>query len=516
MSALGKREKWVTRSYYRNRTTSNSRMVCREVYRGTPQERRDKQRKDNQRIGEQMEFNTTAKMLTLKTMVESFYFVANAGSSGSVADASNLSAVSIAVARNQYAPSKTTVKFIDKRTMQEKEKIVPSLELWLADGRRKQADYLTWNPNGALICEPPEKVGQSAFNSWCGLIKPKYGDYFIANIEERQRLVHGWNDHLAYLIPHDNERHKFEQWVAHILQRPGDKVETGWCFIATNTGIGRNWLGAVLSKVLRGYVLNNAVLDSVLEGSYNGRMSRKLIMIIDEARAGMRGSNSWALAEKLKTMVNPEYREINEKFGLQWVERNVMRWLVFSNNWDALPIEQNDRRWNFVENPTQPKSTEHYQGMYDQTLNLHFIAAVWAHLTTLPLAGFNVGDRPIENNARARMLANLASEEELALKEFKERWPAQVARWSKVEQFVRDRMPGKPINQTALKRNLAKANMIYVSERVGKGNERLIIVRDLQETDVMKSPQHWINVAIDAAAQFDFDPSSGRRPGGAP
>src|SRR5258708_11071865 len=118
-------------------------------------------------------------------------------------------------------------------------------------------------------------------------------------------------------------------------------------------------------------------------------------------------------------MVNPEYREINEKFGLQWVERNVMRWLVFSNNWDALPIEQNDRRWNFVENPTQPKSTEHYQDMYDQTLNAHFIAAVWAHLTTLPLAGFNVGDRPIENNARTRMLANLASEEELALKEFK-------------------------------------------------------------------------------------------------
>jgi hypothetical protein len=176
----------------------------------------------------------------------------------------------------------------------------------------------------------------------------------------------------------------------------------------------------------------------------------------------------------------------------------------FSNNWDALPIEQNDRRWNFVENPTTPKSTEHYQDMYDQTLNAHFIAAVWAHLTTVSLAGFNVGERPIENDARNKILSSLASEEELAIKEFKERWPAQVARWSKVEQFVRDRMPGKSINQTALKRNLAKANMIYVSERVGKGNERLVVVRDLQESDVYNDPQHWINVAIDAAAKFDF------------
>jgi hypothetical protein len=264
---------------------------------------------------------------------------------------------------------------------------------------------------------------------------------------------------------------------------------------------------------LRGYVLNNAVLDNVLEGAYNGRMSRKLLMIVDEARAGMRGSNTWALSEKLKTMVNPEYREINEKHGLQWVEHNVLRWLVFSNNWDALPIEQNDRRWNFVENPSKPQSPNYYRLIYDQVRRDEFIAAVWAHLFTLPLDGFNVGDRPIENDARGIVLANLASEEELAIVEFRDRWPTQVARYEKIEAFVRSKTPGKNLNRNAIKRNLLKLGIIYLDKRVGINNDRLVIVRDLHPQQVYENAQHWVNVATDGAARFDFDPSSRPQPG---
>lgn len=130
--------------------------------------------------------------------------------------------------------------------------------------------------------------------------------------------------------------------------------------------IGRNWLGSVLVRVLRGHVLANAILDGVLAGTFNGRMSRKLLIVVDEARAGMRGTNAWQHSEKLKTILNPELREINEKHGLQRAEHNAMRWLVFSNHWDALPIERNDRRWNVVENPTTRQHTAYYDWLYEQ------------------------------------------------------------------------------------------------------------------------------------------------------
>lgn len=167
----------------------------------------------------------------------------------------------------------------------------------VAPRKAKTWDDVTWKPNGRSICDVLEKVTLSGFNTWCGLIKPRWHDHFIRGAKLGEHWLQPWREHLAYLVPIENERNRFEQWVAHILQRPGDFPQTGWYFIATNTGIGRNWLGNVLSHVIFGYVLNNAVLDSILDGNYNGRISRKLLMVVDEARAGMRGSNTWALSE---------------------------------------------------------------------------------------------------------------------------------------------------------------------------------------------------------------------------
>ncbi len=144
-------------------------------------------------------------------------------------------------------------------------------------------DAITWLPNGGPVCEPPERPGENAFNVWRGLIKPKFADHFVTDDQLRERWLAVWREHLAYLVPIEAERRQFEQWLAHMLQHPGEKVVTGWCFVATQTGIGRNWLSGVLSRVLRGYVLNNAILDTILEGKYNGRMSRKLLMVADEA-----------------------------------------------------------------------------------------------------------------------------------------------------------------------------------------------------------------------------------------
>ncbi|OJV02321.1 MAG: hypothetical protein BGO16_01860 [Nitrobacter sp. 62-23] len=510
MSALGNRDKWRNRAYYRNRTASSGNVACRDVYRGTNQERRDKQRKENERLGEQLEFDTTTKLITLDEMISDFYFVSGVGASGGVASARTLNVLSVAVARNEYAPSRYPVEYTDKRTGETKTKLVPAFEQWLPHEKRKRVDSVTWKPEGGSICDVPEKVGLSGFNTWRGLIKPTWHNHFTNDDQLRECWLAKWREHLAYLLPIESERDLFERWLAHILQHPGEKVETAWCFVANMTGIGRNWLGGVLSRVLRGYVLNNAILDVVLDGKFNGRMSRKLLMIVDEAKAGMRGPNTWALSEKLKTMVNPDFREINEKHGLEWVEHNAMRWLVFSNNWDALPIEHDDRRWNIVENPTKPQSTAYYKEIYDLARRDEFIAAVWAHLSTRSLAGFNVGDRSINNAARERMLNSVSTDLEQALKEFRDQCSAQVVEFLTIENFLRQRAPGEQLNRAAIRRNLMKLDMIYLDKRVGTGNDkkRLVIVRDLKPADVYDNPARWLaSTTHNAAATFFNRPS---------
>jgi hypothetical protein len=154
--------------------------------------------------------------------------------------------------------------------------------------------------------------------------------------------------------------------------------------------------------------------------------------------------------------------------------------------------------------------------IYDQVRRDEFIAAVWARLSTLPLDGLNVGDQPTENEARGIALANLASDEELAVIEFKSRWSTQVARYDKIEAFVRSKIPGKNLNRNAIKRNLMKLGMIYLDKRIGINNDHLVIVRDLHPQEIYDNGQHWVNVATDGAARFDFDRSSGPQPGAMP
>ena len=507
-SALGNREKWTSRPDYRNNTASKATSNCRDVYTGTREERRQRQREENERIGENLGYATHSVLMSLPEMIDDLWFIGSGSGGGSVANAKTGWCTTIAIARNEYAASTEAVTYTDKRNGQEKTKQVPVIELWLSNPRRKRADAITWKPVDDIVCDVPEQPGATGFNTWRGLIKPKWGDEFHRGQAMRERWMAAWHNHLAYLVPFESERRLFEQWLAHIVQRPGDVPQTGWCFIAANTGIGRNWLGSVLVRVLRGHVLANAILDGVLAGTFNGRMSRKLLIIVDEARAGMRGANAWQHSEKLKTIVNPELREINEKHGLQRAEHNAMRWLVFSNHWDALPIERDDRRWNVVENPTWRQSQCYYTQLYDQLRRDEFVAAIWAHLSTLSLQGFNHGALSLQNQARGRMLAAIASELELTLEEFRNVWCEPVAQFKDIESFVRHKHPVNTPNRKTIERDLAKIGMVYCRDRpqVGSDKIRFVIVKpdQVSERQVYDKPAHYLTIATNAAATFNL------------
>lgn len=503
-SALGQRDKWTKRAYYRNRTATRARTSAANVYTGN----RDDRKRQNERIGEAIGYDVHTGLMSQADMVDHLWFIGSGSGGGAVANAKSGRCSSIAIARNEYAASLEQITYTDGRSGAEKTKLVPALDLWLKDVGRKRADAITWKPGGAIVCDVPEQPGATGFNTWRGLVRPRWADELLADASTREAWLPAWHDHLRYLIPDASERQMFEQWCAHILQHPGTLPQTGWCFIAANTGIGRNWLGSVLVRVLRGHVLANAILDGVLAGNFNGRMSRKLLIVVDEARAGMRGGAAWQHAEKLKTVTNPELREINEKHGLQRAEHNAMRWLVFSNHWDALPIEPDDRRWNIVANPTMRQSAEYYVRLYDLLHRDEFIAAVWAHLSTLRLDGFKPGDLSIQNDARRRMLESLATDVELTVQEFRDTWTAPAARFSDIEGFVNHRHPVNRPNRKMLERYIARAGMIYCEHRpqVGLNKVRFVIVKPdiLNERDLYAGAAGWLEQAQGAAGKLGF------------
>src|SRR5690606_8281425 len=101
----------------------------------------------------------------------------------------------------------------------------------------------------------------------------------------------------------------------HIFQKPHELPHIHYLMIAPITGTGRGTLASILTRALRGYVAANAD-TSTLWGAFNGRLSQKLFVTVDEVREGL-SNDRYTKQEALKSKLTEEIRGINPKYGHQ-------------------------------------------------------------------------------------------------------------------------------------------------------------------------------------------------------
>jgi hypothetical protein len=259
--------------------------------------------------------------------------------------------------------------------------------------------------------------------------------------------------------------------------------------VTEQTGIGRNWLSSVMTRVLRGYVAAGVSLAPILDGKFNGRLSQKLLATVDETREGM-SEKRYARGEALKSLITEEHRHIDTKYGLQTVEMNCCRWLMFSNHYDALPFDNNDRRVIVIENPTERESPEYYEHIYGLVDNPHFIGSVRRYLETLDLADFKPGAHAPMNDAKLRALDSQASEVDKAVTLFREAWPGPLATTRRVRQFIHEMADDgdQRINGRHLAAAIKRAGMQSADRpiKIQGRTERIVIVREFT-VDQVKS-----------------------------
>ena len=280
-----------------------------------------------------------------------------------------------------------------------------SFGIWQGSERRMVAYTLTFDPSAGEFCNSED--GRWALNLWKPRPHTAPSDW--------QQHIQIFVEHVAYLIPDEVERNRFLDWLAHTEQQPGVLPHNHYLMIATQQGVGRNWLAAVLAHVWSGHVAMDFDLKSSLANGFNGQLSRKLLAVVDVINEGGAGER-WQHSEKLKSMVTASHRFINVKYGLQHTEKNCCRWLLFSNYETALPLTADDRRWNVIRNPSEPKSDEgYYRRLYGKLYpvpDAKFIASVRQFLRARPIAGFNPGARAAMNMAKEAVVANSMTPED--------------------------------------------------------------------------------------------------------
>ncbi|MNQ95354.1 hypothetical protein D3C85_1109080 [compost metagenome] len=190
------------------------------------------------------------------------------------------------------------------------------------------------------------------------------------------------------------------------------------------------------------------------------------------------GENSYRHTNKLRSLVNAEYRDINPKFGRQYREHNACRWLVFSNHLNALPIGDTDRRWRVMVHNDAPRSPETYSQLYAALNDPEFINAVAMFLKTRDISQFKPGERPPMNNAKLSVVGASKSLTQQRADEIVAHWPADIITNTDAAVIISEGL-ATSIN-ASMRRSLEEFGAINIGRQIkigGKG-QRVWIIRN--------------------------------------
>jgi hypothetical protein len=383
---------------------------------------RQEQRELNRMIGEGILATATNEILTLEEMLDRFVY----NMKGQMLSDRRFpqQALRLADARIAYSASRSQVQIKNGDSLRYKE--VDCLEQFIKHAKRPTTIDRTFIAGADVIVSNEE--GAPCFNSFRPFARRKAKE--LADSASAQPFI----DHISWLF--GNRADHFLDWLAHIEQKPGVLPQTAWLHIANNTGLGRNWISSVLVRVWPGYVASNFDLVGSLSSSFNGPLSHKLLAQVDELNEAHQSQSKWSFSERLKSMLNCEYREINNKYGAQVREKNACRFLMFSNHISAIPLEETDRRIEVVICESKPQAEQYYKELYRLLHNEVFIASVTRFLMDRDISSFNPGATALVTEHKQSATAVSKSETDDAIEYLVEHWPHDVIPTTLIAQYL--------------------------------------------------------------------------------
>ena len=168
--------------------------------------------------------------------------------------------------------------------------------------------------------------------------------------------------HLEAMLPDANDRRILLDYMAHNIKYPGDKIP--WApMIQSTEGVGKGFIMEMLERILgEMYCYSPKAQELVKSGStFNAWMRAKLLIIVNEIKVDERRE----LIEILMPMITDKRVEIQAEGIDQEMEDNCANWIFFSNFKDAIPVNQNGRRYAIFYSAIQSKHDLEVRQMTD-------------------------------------------------------------------------------------------------------------------------------------------------------
>lgn len=268
-------------------------------------------------------------------------------------------------------------------TMAEKPEFI---KRWLADPSKRQ--YI-----GIEFAPPPLVSRAGHFNTWLGFAAEEMEPIDDADEVMRRCELYQW--HVQLLMGDDSQyTDYFHKLMAYKIQNPG----YNWGvmpFIRSTQGVGKDqWFKFISYIVGTKYCLSVTNISDVM-GRNSGLIENKLFVSFSEVAY----DDSKRHEEDLKKLITDNRMVVERKYVPQYENRMTSCLLAFSNNYGALRISADERRFFCVTASGLYANVPAYHRPFHEYINEpKNQRAVYQWLRDYPLGDFNpMNDRPITN-----------------------------------------------------------------------------------------------------------------------
>lgn len=194
------------------------------------------------------------------------------------------------------------------------------------------------------------------FNTYCpGPLKEVKGDY------------EPFLDFMKRLFPVEYDRFEVMRWMATLIARPDIRMMYALLLISETQGVGKTTLASHIMRPIVGEENTESPGETeIIDQTYTYWVAHKRLIIVNEIYAG----HNQKAYDNLKTLITDPTVTVKKKFLDNYEIDNWIQIIACSNNYNALKITGDDRRW-LIPRVTEEKESEEYWSSFRDWLYNH-------------------------------------------------------------------------------------------------------------------------------------------------
>jgi hypothetical protein len=151
--------------------------------------------------------------------------------------------------------------------------------------------------------------------------------------------------HIAHLLPRANEQRMLLDWLSWVVQNPGKHVNYA-VLLQGVEGDGKSFFGELLRAVMGVTNVSMANANTIVKSDFTGWATGQCVLCVEEIRlASTRGLDKWDAINRIKPFITNNHIEVHPKGKDSYNVANTTSYMFFTNFKDAMPLDDNSRRY---------------------------------------------------------------------------------------------------------------------------------------------------------------------------